>query len=146
MRWSEEQLAQHLRRRGIPGSPPVTDTSVPPFLPPGNAAGAFARGKLKQREMNKTEAKYAAFLEAQKLGGDILWWGFECIKLRLADNTYYTPDFLVLTRDMLIEVRETKGFWRDDARVKIKVAAEQFPFRFCAITKTRDGWEREEFA
>ena len=38
-----------------------------------------------------------------------------------------------------------KGFWEDDARVKIKVAAEVFPFRFVAITRSKDGWKEEDF-
>lgn len=146
MRWTEEQHADFLRRRGLAGSPPVIDTSLPPFLPPNNEAGMFARGKLKPREMNKTEAKYDCHLHALKLVGDVIWYDFECIKLRLADHTYYTPDFLVLTKDFVLEIHETKGFWRDDARVKIKVAAAQFPFRFFGITKSKTGWDREEFS
>lgn len=144
MNWTEDDLAAHLSKRGLAGSPPVIDTSNPPFLPPNNAAGAFARGKTKPRKMNGTEAKYAAYLNAQKLGGDVLWWSYEAIKLRLADNTYYIPDFLVLTRAGMLEVHETKGFMRDDANVKIKVAAETFPFKFIVIRRDRDGWNREE--
>jgi hypothetical protein len=30
-------------------------------------------------------------LEQLKYAGKILWFGFEAIKLRLADNTFYTP-------------------------------------------------------
>lgn len=146
MNYTEQQYADLLRRRGLAGSPPVTDTSLPPFLPPANAASGFARGSLKPREMNKTEAKYAAHLDALQLCGDIRWYGFECIKLRLADNTHYTPDFMVLTKDWLLEIHETKGFWRDDARVKIKVAAAQFPFKFFGIRKDKTGWDREEFS
>jgi hypothetical protein len=144
MNWTEEQLANHLRTRGIAGSPPVIDTSAPPFLPPRN--DGFARGKLKPRKMNKTEAAYAQHLNALKLAGDVLWFEFEGIKLRLADDTQYTADFFVLTRDGVLEVHETKGFWRDDARVKIKVAAEKYPFRFFGITKDKTGWAREEFS
>ena len=44
-----------------------------------------------------------------------------------------------------LEMHEVKGFWREDARLKIKVAAEQFPFRFVAVTKSKDGWATEEF-
>ena len=79
-----------------------------------------------------------------------MWYRFEAMKLRLADNTFYTPDFAVMTMDMHIEFHEVKGFWRDDAKVKIKVAAAQFPmFLFCAITKQAKkdggGWEKELF-
>lgn len=138
MNWTEQQFADLQRRRA--------DTSNPPFLPPGNAAGGFARGVLKPRKMNKTEAAYARHLEALKLAGDVRWFDFECIKLRLADDTQYITDFAVMTRDDVLEIHEVKGFWRDDARVKIKVAAANFPFRFFGITKDKTGWAREEFS
>ena len=79
----------------------------------------------------------------------ILWFRFEGIKLRLADNTFYTPDFAVMRADGQLECHEVKGFWQDDARVKIKVAADQYPFRFIAVTvrdkKDGGGWNVEEF-
>ncbi len=146
MNWTEDQLANHLRDRGIAGSPPVIATNLPPFLPPGNSVGGFARGILKPRKMNKTEAAYGRHLEALKLAGDVRWYDFECLKLRLADDTQYITDFAVLTRDWVLEIHEVKGFWRDDARVKIKVAAAHFPFRFFGVTKDKTGWAREEFS
>jgi hypothetical protein len=99
--------------------------------------------------MNKTEARYAEHLEQCKADGLILWWKFEGLKLRLADNTFYTPDFAVLPVSGLLECHEVKGFWMDDARVKVKVAAELYPLRFIAITerakKDGGGWKVEEF-
>jgi len=107
-----------------------------------------ARGHPIPGRMNKTEAAYAYRLETLRTAGEIAWYGFEPLKLRLASNTFYTPDFMVMLLDGLIELHEVKGFWRDDARVKIKVAAERFPmFRFVAVkkrTKNR-GWQTEEF-
>ncbi|MBP7253872.1 MAG: DUF1064 domain-containing protein [Alphaproteobacteria bacterium] len=109
-----------------------------------------ALGRLKTGEMNKTEAEYRDHLEWALRAGDVLWYRFEGVKLRLADNTFYTPDFAVLKSDMELEMHEVKGFWTDDGRVKIKVAADQYPFRFIAVTKRpkRDGggWNREIFA
>ena len=101
-------------------------------------------------EMNKTEAAYSAWLAEQQHAGAILWHKFEALKLRLADNTFYTPDFMVLAADSRLELHEVKGFWQDDARVKIKVAAEQYPgHRFRAIKARRKkdggGWGIEEF-
>lgn len=100
-------------------------------------------------EMNKTEAAYAEHLEARKLAGEIAAYWFEAIKLRLADNTTYTPDFFVMLPNGLLECHEVKGFWRDDAKVKIKVAADKYPFRFIAVTrepkKLGGGWKVEEF-
>jgi hypothetical protein len=85
--------------------------------------------------MNKTEAEYDAHLRQLLRDGSILWFRFEGLKLRLADNTFYTPDFSVLTAGMQLECHEVKGYWQDDARVKIKVAAEQYPIRFLAVRK-----------
>jgi hypothetical protein len=97
--------------------------------------------------MNKTEAAYAEHLTNEERAGRVIWWKFEAIKLRLADATFFTPDFMVLPSDGLLEVVEVKGFWRDDARVKIKVAASLFPFRFIAVTRTKGGsWRRESFS
>lgn len=102
---------------------------------------AFALGRLKPGAMNKTEAEYAQILELRKATGEVAWYAFEGVKLRLADKTFYTPDFAVMLSTGLLEMHEVKGHWMDDARVKIKVAAEQFPFRFLAVKKRakRDG-------
>ena len=95
--------------------------------------------------MNKTEAAYAGQLELLKRLGEIVDYRFEAVKLRLAEKTFYTPDFLVTTVDE-IQFHEVKGFWRDDARVKIKVAAAQYPeFAFCAVTRKRGSWHFEQF-
>lgn len=48
-----------------------------------------------------------------------------------------------------MELHEVKGFWTDDARVKTKVAADQYPFRIIGVTvktkKEGGGWNIEEF-
>lgn len=55
------------------------------------------------------------------------------MKLKLAPNTFYTPDFVVTFEDR-IELHETKGFWEDDAKIKIRTAAAMFPeFAFIAV-------------
>lgn len=104
-----------------------------------------ALGRLKPGQMNGTESAYAQHLELLYRARDILWYRFEGVKLRLADNTFYTPDFAVMNKLCEMEMHEVKGFWRDDARVKIKVAAEQYPFRFIAIKKSGKSWNREVF-
>ena len=96
--------------------------------------------------MNKLEQAYAMYLHAQGI-----MWRFEPIKLKLAKKTWYTPDFLVITEDAItrntaIEMHEVKGFWRDDARVKWKVAAELYPwFRFVAVTQKKGAWHYEYY-
>lgn len=108
-------------------------------------AKAVRRAFHKAGEMNKTEAAYAAYLEILKRAGEIADYRFEAVKLRLADKTFYTPDFVVLAPDGVLEMHEVKGFWEEDARVKIKVAAAQFPFRFVAITRDKGNWSFESF-
>ena len=118
--------------------------------PPGKKADRqFALGRLPAGTMNKTEAAYDAHLWEQHHAGAVLWHKFEAVKLRLANNTFYTCDFAVLPASGVLEMHEVKGFWQDDARVKIKVAASLYPFRFIAVTvqakKHGGGWKREEF-
>lgn len=99
------------------------------------AGGVQALGRLKAGTLNRTEEAYARDLRDAQTAGDVLWFRFEGVKLRLADNTFYTPDFAVMLSNGQLEMHEVKGFWTDDARVKIKVAADQYPFRFIAVTK-----------
>ncbi len=109
----------------------------------------LALGRLKTGQMNNLEAKYAVYLDTLLFAKQIQLWRFEALKLRLADNTFYTADFCVMASDGVIELHEVKGFWQDDARVKIKVAASMYPFRFFGITEKRKkdggGWQVEEF-
>lgn len=115
-----------------------------------SAAGVVVTRPKKKRGMNKTEAEYAAALACDVRHGDIQWFDYEAITLKLADDCRYTPDFVVVHLDGRIEFREIKGFWRDDAKVKIRVAARLFPWaKFVAIRKRRKsdggGWVQEEF-
>lgn len=106
-----------------------------------------ARGRMPTGVMNKLEARYAQQLEARKIAGEILWYKYEAVKLRLADNTFYTPDFAVMLANGELEMHETKGFMRDDAAVKIKVAAALYPFRFvlCCHRNKTEGWTFSEY-
>ena len=45
-----------------------------------------------------------------------------------------------------MECHEVKGFWQDDARVKIKVAADLYPIRFLAVMKKKSEWQIENFS
>jgi hypothetical protein len=155
MNWTEDQVREHAARLSNP---------IP-------ARQSVSPAPSKVRGMNKLEAEYAQELECEKRLGVILWWAFEPIKFRLAKLTTYTPDFMVFRVNWTmsekasagnfpgnrypevsrVEFHETKGgFWRDDARVKIKVVAEMYPmFKFVGITKRKvsegGGWNVEEF-
>lgn len=112
-------------------------------------AGLQALGRLKTGELNKTEDAYRALLELRRRAGEIAWFKFEAMKLRLADSTFYSPDFAVMLADGTLEMHEVKGHWQDDARVKIKVAASLYPFAFIAVQpvpKSKGGgWKEERF-
>ena len=99
--------------------------------------------------MNKTEAAYGDVLMTRMALGEILRFRFEEVVFVLGDRCRYTPDFEVVLEDGTVEYHEVKGFWRDDARVKIKAAARKFNDRkFIAVQKLPKnqggGWKVEE--
>lgn len=101
--------------------------------------------------MNATEAAFAQDLELRRAAGEVLWWCYEGVKLKLADNTHLTIDFPVMMADGILRMIDVKGarhLVTEDARVKMKVAAEKFPFIFeiaypVGGVKRRE-WVREE--
>jgi len=132
LRWTEEQLDEHQQR--------VANQA------PARLVLPVATGKTRKPDMNKTEAEYAAILTIRQRNGEILWWQYEAVTLKLADNTRYTPDFLVMRADGSLEIHETKGgFVREDGWVKLKIAAALFPFRFFLCQKQAKkaggGWQ-----
>lgn len=118
--------------------------------------GRGVRRRHQPGTMNGLEREYSLYLDVLKARGEILAWWFEGVKLKLADKCYYTVDFLVMLPDGTLEGREVKGakkkpngeegYWvEDDAKVKIKIAAEMFPFTFRIVFKSKtEGWKMEE--
>lgn len=105
-------------------------------------------------QMNGLERAYADVLNQNRDDGLIREFHYEKVTLVIAQPptalpSRYTPDFMVVNADGEVEFHETKGFMRDDARVKLKCAAEQYPFKFVLVTKRpkRDGggFTYEEF-
>ena len=102
--------------------------------------------------MNSTERKYCEMLSFRKAAGEIVDYVWEPFKLILVhgvkkarNEMSYKPDFLVVMKDRF-EVHEVKGFWQEDARLKIKMAADQFRwFKFVAVTLKGKKWVYEEF-
>lgn len=118
-------------------------------MPPLRLRVGRARGRHTPGTMNALERAYADHLELRRRAGEVAWYSFEAVKLRLAAKCYYAVDFLVMLADGGLECHEVKGYWEDDARVKIKAAAEKFPFVFLAVTRAPKrqggGWQFEEF-
>lgn len=141
LRMSPEQFAE-ASRRAKKGSNSLNQTGAERFR---------ALGRLPKGKMNKTETAYSQRLEAERLMGKIIGWKFHPMRVRLADNTYYEVDFLVLHDDMTLAIHETKGgFVTDKGQMKIKLCAEVMPwFRMIKATKLPakqgGGWALEEF-
>lgn len=94
--------------------------------------------------MNKTEQAWADQLELAKRAGEVLDYRFEGMKIRLANGTYYTPDFVVVLKDSTIRFDEVKGFMREAARVRLNVAVECYPWlRFMLVRRIKGQWVTE---
>ena len=102
-------------------------------------------GRLPKGKMNDSEAAYSRHLENRKHAGEILWWAFEPINIRLADNTFYKVDFCLLLANGEFQCHEYKGYWTAKARVKTKVASKILPFQFIGITKEKGQFKFEYF-
>ena len=118
------------------------------LLPAGEAKRQDVKAKAlppaKPRGMNKLEQRMHERLSAMLASGAIAWFGYECLTFKLAGDCRFTPDFIVINLDGSIEAIETKGFFRDDAKVKTKVAARQFPWLTFSVWKWGHGaWVTE---
>lgn len=159
LRWTEERLNEHLARNQHTNPDAQRQPAARkapagvPTVPKGGKTRLQALGRLAEGEMNATEERYAAYLDEQKAAGAVVWWEFEAIKLKLAKNTHLTVDFFVMYADRRLEAIDVKGakaIVTDDARAKIKIAADKFPWPFKLVYPKRKkdggGWEVEEIA
>ena len=81
---------------------------------------------------SKLESRYAAHLDLLVKAGEIKAWFYEPMVLKLADDSRYRPDFLIVLPGGLErkpEIHETKGKWtksRRDSMVRLKWAAQKY--------------------
>lgn len=130
---------EHPSRRDERPPPPVVAVTLATSEPKPSRPRTPTTNALGQ---NKTEARFDAMLADSLRRDEIRWFAFEPITLRLAGRTSYRPDFLIQRLDFTLAAVEVKGFMRDDAAVKIKVAAAQHPWMdfYLAV------WDRHYFA
>lgn len=100
-------------------------------------------------EPNQWEREYGAILRSDPA---VARAEFNSVRLRLAAGAWYKPDWWVLYHDGHEEMHEVKGHWRDRDRVRVKVAARLYGWRwtFRAVRKRKlkdgGGWSVETFA
>lgn len=136
--------AQAAAQLGKPGAQVTTAQSRPTLA---------TEGAIMLRQsgagMNKTEALFLAHLKATFPGA---WIEREPVALKLGNGVRYNPDFLVHLPEnygahtQQLTAYEVKGHMRDDAAVKIKVAASRFPFiRFVLVWRSSraGGWQMQ---
>ena len=115
------------------GGSGLATASSPPFAP--------YRSKL--------EKKYSEHLDLLVKAGEIKAWFYEPMVLKLADDSRYRPDFLIVLPGGLErkpEIHETKGAWtksRRDSMVRLKWAAQKYGdvFTFRLIEWNGHGWD-----
>lgn len=100
--------------------------------------------------MNPLEARFARWLDEQKLAGIVERYAFEVDKIRLARLCFYHPDFTVRFVSGEVVYYEVKGgLWTEHGKVKVKVAAALQQRRIVVARakakKDGGGWTFLEF-
>lgn len=141
MRFTEEEFNQLQARQAKSKSPaPKQSTSK---------AKLQALGRLKTGQMNKTESRFhAEWIAPRVLAGEIVWWCFEAITLKIAEDCRITIDFFIMLSSgelQAIDVKGSSAVVMDDALVKLKVAADKFPWPVAMVMPKKKtdggGWE-----
>ncbi len=153
LHWSQADLDAFRARRSagqvdrVPVPAPAPAAAADAMKPSNPMASFYALGRMAKTDMNKTEAEYAQLLEARKAAGLVLGWKFHPIRVRLAKNTFYEPDFLVMTADREVQIHEVKGgFTTKEGQSRIKLCAEILPwFRMFKCSKIDGEWQIREF-
>jgi hypothetical protein len=109
-----------------------------------------ARAVTNSEGMNKGESAYANHLELLKRAGEIVYYRYAPINLKLAPDCFYRPDFLVHWANGELEIVDVKGrkgefcHIEEDSWIKIKIVAHMFPFRMVVVwpLKGNAGWGR----
>ena len=127
-----------MNRKTLADYSPAMQAQIVAGLHPGSTPMTTT---LRQRTKgpNKLEAAFAAYLRGYNPGAVI---HEQAVTLLVANGVRYTPDIF---SPGTLSFYETKGFMRDDAAVKIKVAAGVHPWAtFYLVTKIKaskgGGW------
>lgn len=140
MRLKLEELPPHLRNQVSAQFYPKAGAKYPS---PSVGTNPPEKPRLKQKKhgLNKTEAE---FLEYLKTAGIEAYP--QAVTFTIGNGCRYTPDFFTFSHAGKPQAWEVKGFMRDDAAVKIKVAARMFPYVVFELVSKKNkkqggGWQ-----
>jgi len=144
MRWSEDEYSAFIKGKEEKVVEAVRSGKTTP------------RPIIPQPQMTKTEARFYEFCEMRKHLKEIMDYVYEPCRLILSPNVKekrnavsYLPDFLVIHPRYFefVEIKARRGSWssmRDDARAKINIAADKFPwFKFTVAYLEKGKWTFE---
>jgi hypothetical protein len=97
---------------------------------------------------SKLELEYATHLELLAKAGEIEEWLYHPIRVRLAKNCTYEPDFGVWREGNHLTLYEVKGSWlaknARDSRTRLLIAASMYlRWRWVAVLKDTGRWAYE---
>lgn len=133
MRWTQADYVAYLARQS-----PRPEGEMPANVV-DHSKTLTLRKSTDEAKLNKLETAYLTFLRSQGCA----WIGIQSVTLKLASDCRLTPDFTVLVNGELTFI-DVKGFQREDALIKMKMAARSFPWASFEIVKRKNGeWIRE---
>lgn len=99
------------------------------------------KGTRPEDRMNKTEARFARYLDALVAEGRYVDYWFEHLKLRVGvERDWYTVDFIARRPDGLLDAFEVKGgHIHEDSVEKFKAAALLYGFMRWRMMQWEDG-------
>lgn len=135
---------------GAGGNEKVQESACTPLdcvrasVPRRKGGNSHARPSISTDEarLNKTEK---AFLEYLRHTAQVKCLHIMAITLKLAFDCRLTPDFSYYSEGGQLTFIDVKGWQREDALIKMKVAARTFPeWRFVIVKRIKREWKFEE--
>ena len=124
----------------VPDTGPNEPTSAPEIIPHPSMSFVPCL-TTPESKMNRHEIARLKFLKS--LAFPLI--RVHAFTLNLAFDCRYTPDFSYVDENGVLTFEEVKGFRRDDAMVKLRVAARMFrEFRFRLVSLKKDCWQTQE--
>jgi len=129
-----------------PPSPPPPEVIPDIEIKPKVRMASLKLAPFKGRSKLEEEFRLSLYVDLQR--GNIVWFDYEAMRLRIGKDAYYKPDFVTLSWGGSMTFYEVKGHWREAARVRIRAAAERYRmFSFFAVSKPKgEGWKYEAFS